>query len=121
MQIDQGSGKSDLSIFEVGLQLGGPPKVIQSLVELRSLSIDLTDFVLGARVLALGDGAVEFRGILQPSGALVPDDDSELHRITAVNHCVLAGRLPASGPEGIRPEYLRLPDAEIARRAAGNQ
>jgi tRNA threonylcarbamoyladenosine biosynthesis protein TsaB len=76
---------------------------------------------LGASTLALGDGAVEFRKILEPSGAFVPDDDSELHRIAALNHCVLAGWVSASGPEEIRPEYLRLPDAEIARRAAGNK
>lgn len=76
---------------------------------------------IGASALALGDGAVEFRQVLEHSGALVPDDESELHRITAVNHCVLAGSLPASGPEEIRAEYLRLPDAEIARRAAGSQ
>jgi tRNA threonylcarbamoyladenosine biosynthesis protein TsaB len=76
---------------------------------------------LGGSALALGDGAVEFRQILEHSGALIPEDGSELHRIEAVNHCVLAGRLRASEPEEIRPEYLRLPDAEIARRAAGNQ
>ena len=75
---------------------------------------------LGPSVLALGDGAVEFRSALEGSGALVPDDDSELHRVTAINHCVLAGRVPDGGPEEIRPEYLRLPDAEIARRAAGS-
>ena len=75
----------------------------------------------GPSALALGDGAVEFRQILEHSGALVPDDESEFHRITAINHCVLAGRLPASGPEDIRPEYLRLPDAEISRRKAGSQ
>jgi hypothetical protein len=49
---------------------------------------------------------------------LVPDDSSELHRVTATNHCRLAGRLPAGSPDEIRPEYLRLADAEIARRAA---
>ncbi len=76
---------------------------------------------LGHSVLALGEGAVEFRSALERSGALVPDDDSDLHRVTAINHCVLAGRVPEGGPDEIRPEYLRLPDAEIARRAAGSQ
>lgn len=72
---------------------------------------------LGATVLAVGDGAVEFRAVLERSGASVPDDVSELHRVTAVNHCRLAGTLGPGPPDEIRPEYLRLPDAEIARRA----
>jgi tRNA threonylcarbamoyladenosine biosynthesis protein TsaB len=75
----------------------------------------------GASALAVGDGAVEFREVLEHSGALVPDDESELHRVTAINHCVLAVSRRASDPQEIRPEYLRLPDAEIARRAPGSQ
>ena len=75
---------------------------------------------LGSRVLALGDGAVEFRSQLEQSGASVPGDDSELHRVTAINHCVLAASRPASADQEIRPEYLRLPDAEITRRATGS-
>lgn len=74
---------------------------------------------LGSPSLAIGDGAVEFRAVLERSGAFIPEDDSELHRITAINHCQLARLLRASAPDEIRPEYLRLPDAEIARRAAG--
>jgi tRNA threonylcarbamoyladenosine biosynthesis protein TsaB len=81
--------------------------------ELAELIVDLH-----AGALAIGDGAVEFRSILERSGALVPDDDSELHRVRAVNHCRLAGSAPASAPVQIRPEYLRLPDAELARRTA---
>jgi tRNA threonylcarbamoyladenosine biosynthesis protein TsaB len=76
---------------------------------------------LGPRVLAIGDGAVEFRAILERSGALIPDGDAELHKVTAINHCRLARGLRAGAPDEIQPEYLRLPDAEIARRAAGNQ
>jgi tRNA threonylcarbamoyladenosine biosynthesis protein TsaB len=76
---------------------------------------------LGARTLALGDGAVEFRAVLEDSGAIVPDDDSELHKVTAVNHCRIARHLRAADPDQVEPEYLRLPDAEIARRAAGKQ
>jgi tRNA threonylcarbamoyladenosine biosynthesis protein TsaB len=73
---------------------------------------------LGPRVLAVGEGAVEFRAVLEHSGALIPGDHSELHRVAAKGHLQLARLLRPSGPDGIRPEYLRLPDAEIARRAA---
>ena len=73
---------------------------------------------LGACVLALGDGAVEFRGVLERSGALVAEGHSGLHRVNAINHCRLAAGRPPNPPDHVQPEYLRLPDAEIARRAA---
>lgn len=76
---------------------------------------------LGLRVLAIGEGAVEFRQALTRSGVHVPEDDSELHKVTAVNHCRLARQMEPVGPEQVHPEYLRLPDAEINRRAAGKQ
>jgi tRNA threonylcarbamoyladenosine biosynthesis protein TsaB len=69
-------------------------------------------------ILAVGDGALAFREILERSGALVPEDDSELHRVSAINHCKLARRLRGEAPELVGPCYMRLPDAEIARRAA---
>lgn len=70
---------------------------------------------LGRRSLAIGDGAVAFREVLERAGCFIPADDSPLHRVTAVHHCRLAGALPVTVPEEVRPEYLRAPDAEIAR------
>ncbi len=72
---------------------------------------------LDAAPMALGEGALEFRQVLERAGAVVPDDDSELHLVAAANHCRIAGQAPASHPDHVRPEYLRLPDAELARRA----
>jgi tRNA threonylcarbamoyladenosine biosynthesis protein TsaB len=72
---------------------------------------------LAAPSLALGDGAIKFRMVLERSGASVPRDDSQLHRVTAVNHCRLAGNRAVNAPDQIRPAYLRLPDAELTRRA----
>jgi tRNA threonylcarbamoyladenosine biosynthesis protein TsaB len=69
----------------------------------------------GLRTLAIGEGAVEFRSVLERAGALIPADGSTLNRVTAVNHARLARKLAASDPSEIRPEYLRLPDAELAR------
>jgi tRNA threonylcarbamoyladenosine biosynthesis protein TsaB len=71
---------------------------------------------LGPRTLAIGDGAVEFREVLERSGAHIPEDDSKLHRVTAANHCKLARALPASVPDEVEPDYLRVPDAEMAQR-----
>jgi tRNA threonylcarbamoyladenosine biosynthesis protein TsaB len=71
--------------------------------------------------LAIGEGAVAFREVLELSGAFVPDADSGLHRVTAINHCRIARELDPRDPARVQPEYLRLPDAELARRAAGKQ
>jgi tRNA threonylcarbamoyladenosine biosynthesis protein TsaB len=76
---------------------------------------------LPSPILAVGDGALAFRQVLERLGALVPEDDSELHRVTAINHCKLARRLEAEAPEQVGPRYMRLPDAEIARRIAQEQ
>lgn len=69
-------------------------------------------------VLAVGDGAIKFREILERSGASIPEDGSDLHRVSALSHCRLAGDRTAVDPDEIRPAYLRLPDAEISRRSA---
>lgn len=71
---------------------------------------------LSPDALAIGDGAVAFRGVFERSGARIPDDGSDLHRVTAINHCRLGLLADPSDPDAVRPEYLRLPDAEIARK-----
>jgi tRNA threonylcarbamoyladenosine biosynthesis protein TsaB len=73
---------------------------------------------LGNAVLAVGDGAIEFRAVLERSGAVVPEDRAALHQVSAINHCRLARGKPERLPDQILPDYLRLPDAEIARRTA---
>jgi len=71
---------------------------------------------LGPRTLAVGNGAIAFREVLERSGSFIPEDGSPLHRVTAAYHCWLAGRLPATSPGEVKPDYLRAPDAEIAHR-----
>ena len=70
----------------------------------------------GPPPLAIGDGALRFREQLELAGAAVPPPESELHRISAINHCRLAAGLPATSPAKVEPAYLRAPDAEIAYR-----
>lgn len=72
---------------------------------------------LGPGALAIGDGAVEFRRVLELSGARVPPDSSDLHRVSALNHCRLAWGKAGGAPSDVGPDYLRLPDAEVARRS----
>jgi tRNA threonylcarbamoyladenosine biosynthesis protein TsaB len=71
---------------------------------------------LGPSTLAIGDGAIAFREALERSGAFIPEDESPLHLVNAANHCRLGGRLEPTGPDEVRPDYLRAPDAEIAQR-----
>jgi tRNA threonylcarbamoyladenosine biosynthesis protein TsaB len=69
--------------------------------------------------LVIGNGAIKFREILEGPGASIPEDESGLHEVSALYHCRLALSAPIGSPELVRPEYLRLPDAEIALRTAG--
>jgi len=68
--------------------------------------------------LAVGDGAVKFRSTLERAGAAIPADGSPLHRVAARHLCRLAAGAQAGSREAVLPEYLRLPDAELTRRAA---
>ena len=70
---------------------------------------------LAAGALAVGDGAVAFRGALEHHGVSIPADGSGLHRVDAIGHCRLAAGWPAGH---VRPAYLRASDAELNLRAA---
>lgn len=106
-------------VFAAGWRMDEVEEFDTALLPPRALAPEmLAELVtpLGPRTLAIGDGAVAFRPVLERSGAFIPDDDSELHRVTATNHCRLAGSLQPSVPDEVRPDYLRAPDAEMARR-----
>jgi len=67
---------------------------------------------LGSSPVAVGDGAIAFREILESGGIAVPGDDDAVHRVRAISHCRLAPRLPVSDPDTLAPDYQRLPDAK---------
>jgi tRNA threonylcarbamoyladenosine biosynthesis protein TsaB len=64
--------------------------------------------------LAFGDGAVKFRVPLEAAGALVPPDESPLHRVDARHHCELAAVAEPQQTGAVLPSYLRQPDAELS-------
>ncbi len=70
---------------------------------------------LGQSRLAIGDGALAFRAVLEGSGTSIPDERSRLHRVDATHHCRLASGPEPAGRDDVLPEYLRLPDAELAQ------
>jgi tRNA threonylcarbamoyladenosine biosynthesis protein TsaB len=70
---------------------------------------------LAAGTLAVGDGAIKFRDILESAGATVPEDADPLHRVSAAWHCRLAANAQPRPISTIQPDYLRVPDAELKR------
>ena len=71
-------------------------------------------------LLAVGDGSVRFREVLEPAGVEIPADGSPLHQVSALALARLASTTAVSG-ENVIPEYLRLPDAELALRRKQEQ
>jgi tRNA threonylcarbamoyladenosine biosynthesis protein TsaB len=67
-------------------------------------------------VMAVGEGAVRFRAVLEAAGAVVPTDDSAAHRVEAAVHARLAAGMEPKAADAVLPAYLRLPDAELALR-----
>jgi tRNA threonylcarbamoyladenosine biosynthesis protein TsaB len=67
--------------------------------------------------LAVGDGAIRFRDVLEDTGTQVPDDGATVHRVSALEHCRLASGMRHRDPDDVLPDYLRIPDAELALRA----
>jgi tRNA threonylcarbamoyladenosine biosynthesis protein TsaB len=65
-----------------------------------------------ADAVAVGDGSIRFREILEAAGIRVPPDSSELHVVRALHICRLAARVPPERPEAVLPTYIRDPDAE---------
>ena len=72
------------------------------------------------RWLAVGDGAVRFRGQLESAGVRTPPDSSPLHLVSAAAICELGARASAAASlQEIVPDYRRRPDAELALEGAG--
>jgi tRNA threonylcarbamoyladenosine biosynthesis protein TsaB len=71
---------------------------------------------LAARIepgsLAVGDGAVRFRAELERAGAVVPVDDSPLHRVSALEVCRLGAAADPTDRDALLPDYRREPDAK---------
>jgi tRNA threonylcarbamoyladenosine biosynthesis protein TsaB len=104
-------------VFAAGWRMDEAAEFDHALLPPRALAPEaLADLVtpLGPATLAIGDGAIAFREVLERSGSFIPEDDSPLHKVTATNHCRLADRLEGCVPDEVRPDYLRAPDAEIA-------
>jgi tRNA threonylcarbamoyladenosine biosynthesis protein TsaB len=66
--------------------------------------------------LAVGDGAVRFRGPLEAAGAHVPPDEDGAHRLRAEHVCRLGAEGKPTDRDALLPDYLREPDAVPRQR-----
>jgi tRNA threonylcarbamoyl adenosine modification protein YeaZ len=64
--------------------------------------------------VAVGDGALRYRDVLEANGVEVPPDDDERHIAHARFHAQLLGAL--DDVDAIEPLYLRAPDAKEPAR-----
>jgi len=64
--------------------------------------------------LAVGDGALRFRSVIEAAGLDIPEGDSPLHRVRATSVARLALGVRPGIAAKVLPEYLRRPDAEPA-------
>jgi len=71
---------------------------------------------LHGTALAVGDGAVRFRGPLEAAGALVPPDEDGAHRLRAEHVCRLGAAGTPTDRDALLPDYLREPDAVPRQR-----
>jgi tRNA threonylcarbamoyladenosine biosynthesis protein TsaB len=95
---------------------GDPPRELLAPAALTPQHLAERVVSLPATALAIGDGALEFRAFLQEAGAEVPPDGSPLHRVAARHLCRLARTARPPGRDAVLPDYVRLPDAELAAR-----
>jgi tRNA threonylcarbamoyladenosine biosynthesis protein TsaB len=118
-------GISSLAALAAGAKGDSPPYVVAVIDARRGEVFALAEGEFGpaafapgelasrirSGALTVGDGAVRFREPLERAGAVIPADDSPLHRISALQVC----RLGATGEEADRdallPDYRREPDA----------
>ena len=71
---------------------------------------------LAGSPLAVGDGAVRFRGPLEAAGARVPPDEDGAHRLRAEHVCRLGAAGNPTDRDALLPDYLREPDAVPRQR-----
>jgi tRNA threonylcarbamoyladenosine biosynthesis protein TsaB len=64
---------------------------------------------------AVGDGAVRFRAELERAGAVVPEDGSPAHRLSALEVCRIGAQGRPADRDGLLPDYRREPDATPPR------
>ncbi len=66
----------------------------------------------GLNPLAIGDGSIRFREVLEAAGVRVAPAGSGTHVVRGLSICRLAADVAPAPPGAVLPDYLRLPDAK---------
>jgi tRNA threonylcarbamoyladenosine biosynthesis protein TsaB len=105
--LDARRGEAFIAVYRDGEELMGP-RVCRP-EELAALAL-----TGGPDTLAIGDGALRFRELIERGGVAVDATESHLHGVSAAAICRLAinGNVTPA-----LPDYLRLADAELALNA----
>jgi tRNA threonylcarbamoyladenosine biosynthesis protein TsaB len=93
---------------------GGAPVLMAAALSPEALAERVR--AMPAPPLAVGDGAVRFRGPLEAAGALVPPDEDGVHRLRAEHVCRLGAAGTPTDRDALLPDYLREPDAVPRQR-----
>jgi tRNA threonylcarbamoyladenosine biosynthesis protein TsaB len=105
-------GELFAAAYAADVELLAPCVVVPA--QLSTLAVGASELPL----LAVGDGAIAHRSRLDEAGIAVAPAGSVVHRVSASAICRLAAARAVDGGAPVVPMYLRLPDAEIALRAA---
>ncbi|MCA1657566.1 MAG: tRNA (adenosine(37)-N6)-threonylcarbamoyltransferase complex dimerization subunit type 1 TsaB [Actinobacteria bacterium] len=103
--IDAGRGEVFAAGYEDGRELIPPTAVAPA---------GLSGLTGGRRWLAVGSGALRFRGQVEDAFVTVSPDESGSHRVSAATMLGLALEDDVDARGAVIPLYLRLPDAELA-------
>jgi tRNA threonylcarbamoyladenosine biosynthesis protein TsaB len=103
--IDARRGQVFAALFEDGAQRWPPFAATPDAVAARVADA-------GLRPLAVGDGSVRFRDVLEAVAVRVAPDGSRAHVVRGLSICRLAGDVSPAPPEAVLPDYLRSPDAK---------
>jgi len=107
--IDAKRGELFAALYADGEQLKAPFAAPPEEVARRAVQLAKGG---GGSLRAAGDGSVRFRSVLEAAGIDVEPDGSRAHVVRALHVCRLGAGAPATPPEAVLPEYLRLPDAK---------
>lgn len=99
--IDARRGEAFVAVYRGGEELVAPGAVAPE--ELARVA---------AGMLAVGDGALRFRDMLEQAGAVVPPDPDPAHRIAAAALCRLGAEGVPAERDALLPDYRREPDAK---------
>lgn len=115
--IDARRGEIFAAVYEDEIELVAPqplaPVEIGGMLERAAIGTGIE------RWIAVGDGALRYREVLEHLSVIVPDAGCALHRIQASALCALGAQADCDGAS-VLPDYRRRPDAEIALEAAAS-